>query len=85
MHNLDLRLKESTLKDIWIMLGQSCDHRCKNCFESTEKGIDKNPENLTDNQILELIDEAIKIGITEVGIPGSGEPFHPNNIQDNQS
>jgi MoaA/NifB/PqqE/SkfB family radical SAM enzyme len=81
MHNLELRLKKSQLKDIWIMLGQSCNHRCRNCFEATEKGVDKNPNNLTDKQILSVINKAIKMGINEVGIPGSGEPFHPANIK----
>ncbi len=79
MHNLDLKLKKSKLKDIWIEVGQSCDHRCKNCFESTEKGIDKDPENLTEKQILNTINQAIEMGINEVGIPGAGEPFHPEN------
>ena len=80
MHNLDLKLKQPELKDIWIEVGQSCDHRCKNCFESTEKGIDKNPKNLKIGEIINTIDQAIKMGINEVGIPGAGEPFHPENI-----
>jgi len=81
MHNLELKFKKSELKDIWIMLSQSCDHRCRNCFESTEKGIDKNPNNLSDEQILNVINRAIELGINEVGIPGAGEPFHPANIK----
>jgi MoaA/NifB/PqqE/SkfB family radical SAM enzyme len=81
MHNLELKLKKSKLKDIWIMLSQSCDHRCRNCFESTEKGIDKNPNNLSEKQILDVINRAIELGINEVGIPGAGEPFHPANIK----
>jgi MoaA/NifB/PqqE/SkfB family radical SAM enzyme len=80
MHNLDMRLKSSKLKDLWIMLGQSCDHRCENCFESTTQGIDNDRENLSDEKILSVIDEAIAMGINEVGIPGAGEPFHPMNI-----
>ncbi|MFC1723971.1 radical SAM protein [Nanoarchaeota archaeon] len=80
MHNLDLNLKESQLKDIWIEVSQSCDHRCRNCFEGTEKGIDNDPENLSDDQLLNTINQAISMGATEIGIPGAGEPFHPKNI-----
>ena len=80
MHNLELKLKNSQLRDIWLMLGQSCDHRCKNCFEETEKGIDRNPNNLSEKQIFNLIDQAIEMGINNVGISGAGEPFHPANI-----
>lgn len=81
MHNLDLKLKHPALKDIWLMLGQSCDHRCKNCFESTKQGLDNDPDNLSDEQLIRVIDEAIAMGINEVGIPGAGEPFHPKNIK----
>lgn len=81
MHNLNLKLKTPQLKDIWIEVSQSCDHRCKNCFQGTEKGIDKDPNNLTEEQLLDTIDQAIEMGINEVGIPGAGEPFHPANIR----
>ena len=79
MHNLDLKFEKPELKDIWIEVGQSCDHRCKNCFQNTEKGIDKDSDNLTEKQIVDIINQAIEMGITEVGIPGAGEPFHPEN------
>ena len=80
MHNLNLKFGVPALKDIWIMLGQSCDHRCNNCFASTEKGTDRNPDNMTDEELLGAINQAIEMGINEVGIPGAGEPFHPANI-----
>jgi MoaA/NifB/PqqE/SkfB family radical SAM enzyme len=81
MHNLDLKLKKSQLKDIWVEVSQSCNHRCKNCFEGTEKGIDNDPENLTDEQLLDVINQAIDMGVNEIGIPGAGEPFHQRNIK----
>ncbi|MDD5162618.1 MAG: hypothetical protein PHD95_00225 [Candidatus ainarchaeum sp.] len=71
MHNLDLKLDSSQLKDIWVMLSQSCDHKCRNCFEATEKGIDSSKDNLSAKEILKLINEAIELGINEVGIPGA--------------
>lgn len=80
MHNLDLKLNESQLKDIWIEVSQSCNHRCRNCFEATEKGMDNSPDNLTDEQLLDTINQAIGMGANEIGIPGAGEPFHPKNI-----
>ena len=81
MHNLDLKLEKPQLRDIWVMLGQSCDHRCRNCFAGTEKGIDKDPNNLTDEQLLDTINQAIEMGANEIGIPGAGEPFHPENMK----
>ena len=81
MHNLELNLKKPELKDIWIELSKSCNHKCNYCFQSTEKGIDNNPNNLTEEQYLNILHQAIQMSINEVGIPGAGEPFHPQNIK----
>jgi MoaA/NifB/PqqE/SkfB family radical SAM enzyme len=79
MHNLGIKLVTSALKDIWIELSQSCDHRCKNCFQATEKGVDKDPDNLKRKQLLDVVNHSIDLGVNEIGIPGAGEPFHPAN------
>jgi MoaA/NifB/PqqE/SkfB family radical SAM enzyme len=81
MHNLDLELVGSQLKDVWIEVSQSCNHRCRNCFQATEKGIDGDPDNLTDEQLLDIVNQAIEMGANEIGIPGAGEPFHPKNVK----
>lgn len=80
MHNLDLPTSTSQLKDIWIELSQSCDHRCRNCFEGTEKGADNDPNDLTEEELLDIVNQAIDMGANEIGIPGAGEPFHPKNV-----
>lgn len=63
------------LRSMWVELPGWCDLYCQYCFAATRK-IDKAPNNLTLDEYRSLIKDFADMGGRDIGIPGSGEPFH---------
>lgn len=54
-----------------------CNLRCLSCWLREFKA---ETEELSDEKLLNIVDEASEVGIKEIRIPGSGEPFMRKNI-----
>lgn len=63
------------LRSIWVEIPGWCDLYCQYCFAATRK-IDRDPNNLTLDEYRHLIKAFADMGGRDIGIPGSGEPFH---------
>ena len=63
------------LRSMWIEIPGWCDLFCSYCFASTRK-IDRDPNNLTIEEYQKLIHAFSEMKGKDIGIPGSGEPFH---------
>jgi MoaA/NifB/PqqE/SkfB family radical SAM enzyme len=63
------------LRSIWIETPGWCDLYCQYCFAATRK-IDRDPNNLALEEYRRLIKSFAEMGGRDIGIPGSGEPFH---------
>lgn len=63
------------LRSMWIETPGWCDLYCQYCFAATRK-IDRDPNNLTLSEYRQLINSFADMGGRDLGIPGTGEPFH---------
>jgi MoaA/NifB/PqqE/SkfB family radical SAM enzyme len=63
------------LRSMWIEIPGWCDLYCRYCFAATRK-VDRDPSNLTIEEYRNLIRDFVDMGGRDIGIPGSGEPFH---------
>lgn len=63
------------LRSMWIEIPGWCDLYCQYCFAATRK-IDRDPDNLALEEYQRLITSFAEMGGRDIGIPGSGEPFH---------
>jgi MoaA/NifB/PqqE/SkfB family radical SAM enzyme len=63
------------LRSMWVEIPGWCDLYCQYCFASTRK-IDRDANNLRLEEYRQLIKEFAGLGGRDIGIPGSGEPFH---------
>lgn len=70
--------KGGSLRSMWIEIPGWCDLYCPYCFAATCK-IDRDPNNLTTDEYKKIIDSFAKAGGENIGIPGSGEPFHKDD------
>ncbi|TNF53439.1 methyltransferase domain-containing protein [bacterium] len=66
------------LDELWIYYTLACNLRCKHCLVSAGKGLRKE---LSTEEILKLVDEAITLGVKRFYITG-GEPFIKEGIFD---
>ncbi len=62
---------------IFFDITQYCNGECKYCFTNSTKFSQKNNNELTSNEIIDLLNDLFKIGIKKVSI-GGGEPFLKN-------
>lgn len=51
-----------------------CNLKCLSCWQRAVSGFDRKRE-LSDDRLLQLVGEAAALGVKEIRIPGSGEPF----------
>jgi len=65
------------LTNLWMETTkpEHCNLACRYCYA---KGGEKQKEALTTDQWLSILEQAKILGITSIGIPGAGEPFHPS-------
>lgn len=63
------------LRSIWVEIPAWCDLYCPYCFAGTKK-IDRDSNNLSPDEYRGLLKNFAELGGKDVGIPGSGEPFH---------
>lgn len=71
-----LELAGEGLKSIWMCLPAWCNLFCEYCFACGGKA---KPGSMEWADYERLLIEAKEMGVVTVGIPGSGEPFHPKN------
>ncbi|PIQ30664.1 MAG: hypothetical protein COW63_09395, partial [Bacteroidetes bacterium CG18_big_fil_WC_8_21_14_2_50_41_14] len=67
------------LKSLWLTIPDFCHLKCPYCFASANEN-PKSKKNLLDLSTYEdILNQFAEMGGEFVGIPGDGEPFHPNN------
>lgn len=73
------------LKSLWIEIPAWCDLYCPYCFASTNHS-DYDSKNLRPEEYESIIADFANLGGKDIGIPGSGEPFHrrPNGLSGNR-
>jgi len=64
------------LDELWIYVTLSCNLRCKHCLVSAGRALDGE---LTEQEIIRLVDEACELGVKRFYITG-GEPFIRDDI-----
>ena len=73
------RKNTGNLQTIWVELPGYCNLACSYCFARGGENIDV-ANLLTWENYESIIDEAKKIGINSISIPGAGEPFIAKNL-----
>lgn len=63
-----------------IDFGRACSLRCPTCFRRTYPVDDSHDEDLTFEELLDVISDARQLGLKEVKICGAGEPFENPNL-----
>ncbi len=63
-----------------IDFGRDCSLRCPTCFRQTNPVDDSHDEDLTFEELLDVIRDARQLGLKEVKICGAGEPFENPNL-----
>jgi MoaA/NifB/PqqE/SkfB family radical SAM enzyme len=58
-----------------------CNLECEYCWQQNFEGIDKT-DKISTQKLFSIVDEAAKIGVKEIRIPGSGEPLIRKDIID---
>jgi len=66
------------LKSLWIELPAWCDLFCPYCFASARR-VDYDKNNLLPAEYYSILKNFAEMGGKDVGIPGSGEPFHSDS------
>jgi len=72
------RTNTGSLQSIWIELPAYCNLACSYCYACGGE-IKDTTEWLTRADYIRVLDEAQKLGVDSVGVPGAGEPFVKKN------
>lgn len=69
----------SVLSNLWLEVTkpENCNLACSYCYASAGE---RQGNSLGLDDWLNVLDQAKSIGISSIGIPGAGEPFHPGAI-----
>jgi MoaA/NifB/PqqE/SkfB family radical SAM enzyme len=72
------RINTGNLQSLWIELPPHCNLACSYCYACGGELENRN-ELLTCEEYICVFDEAQRLGIDSIGIPGAGEPFYTPN------
>ncbi len=76
-HGLE-RTVTGSLQSLWIELPGYCNLACSYCYARGGENLETK-KLLTRDDYLKIFDQAKKMGVDSIGIPGAGEPFVPKN------
>lgn len=74
------RRNTGSLQSLWIELPPYCNLACSYCYACGGEMRDRT-ELLTRENYIRILDEAKKMGVDSIGIPGAGEPFYGSNCE----
>lgn len=76
----DITREAGKLLMLDIDFGRDCSLRCPGCFRRKNVVDDSHDPDLTYEELLEVIDDARKLGLREIKICGAGEPFENSDL-----